>query len=113
MKNKFITAVFQTGAILVLIGSATYIISLIFAPYMYLIGSLMVAVAQILSPIRTDSKVIKRLHVQQILGGIFLFISAVCMFLLHHNEWILCLAIACVFEGYSIFRISYELKKEQ
>jgi hypothetical protein len=110
--KRLIPGLFQIGAILVLIGAVVYITQWPAARYIYLIGGAIVAISQILSPIHTENKVVKRLHIQQIVGGLFLFISGICMFVLHGNEWIICLTISCVFELYSVYRISYEMKKE-
>lgn len=113
MKQQLLTGFFQVGALMVLIGAATFITRWSVSPYLYLIGSVMVLVSQILSPEHSDNTVIRRLHVQQVLGAFFLFASAICMLVLKGNEWIILLAIACVFETYSIFRLSYEWKKEK
>lgn len=113
MKQQILNGFFQVGAIMALIGAASYITGWNLSSYLYLIGAVMLLVSQILTPFHTDNHVIRRLHVQQIMGGFFLFASAICMFVLRGNEWIVLLAISCVFILYSTFRISYEMKKEQ
>jgi nitric oxide reductase large subunit len=110
--KKLIPGIFQSGAVLSLLGAALYITGWVGAPYFYVIGSAMVMLAEIFSPVNSDSVVVRRLHIQQVFGGFFLFASSICMVMLHGNEWIILLAVACVFLLYSTFRLSYELKKK-
>jgi NO-binding membrane sensor protein with MHYT domain len=35
------------------------------------------------------------------------------MVVLQHNQWVILLAVACVFLLYSTFRLSHEAKKEE
>jgi hypothetical protein len=110
--NKIISALFATGAVLALGGLVTHLSRWELSPYLYLIGTAMIAIALIFGREKSEDFVVRRLYVQQILGGIFLFGSAVLMFVMHGNEWILALAIACVFLLYTSFRLSYIEKKE-
>ena len=57
--------------------------------------------------------IIIRLRRQQILGAMFLLLTALLMFLLDHNEWILSLTIAAILELYTAFRIPKEIEKEK
>ena len=45
-----------------------------------------------------------------LVNGIFL---CVLMFVTRHNEWVLCLSVAAVFQLYTAFRIPSELEKEK
>lgn len=112
MKN-LINGLFFAGSVMVLIGVTTFITRWFMSPYLYIVGAAMVLIALFYSPIHSDSKVIRRLRAQQVLGGFCLFASSVLMKVMHGNEWMVALAIACVFLLYSAFRLSSELKKEE
>jgi len=111
--KKIAPFIFEIGAVVALAGVVLFITRSHIAPYLYIVGAAMVLIGQILTPFHGDNLVIRRLHAQYVLGGVFLFVSSILMYLLHGNEWIICLAIACVFFLYSIFRMSYEEKKEE
>lgn len=111
--KKILSAIFATGAVLTLGGLLTHIAHWELSPYFYLIGSAMILISLIFAREKSEELVVRRLSVQQILGGFFLFASAVLMFVLHGNEWILALAAACVFLLYSTFRLSHIEKKSE
>ncbi|MDR0894737.1 MAG: hypothetical protein LBN06_05485 [Prevotellaceae bacterium] len=110
MKN-FISALFVVGAISLLTGAITYITRWIASPYLYMIGACMVAIAQIYTPLKVETVTLKRLHRQQIAGGMLLVVSGVFMFVTHGNEWIACMMCAAVLELYTSIRIPQEEKK--
>lgn len=110
--KQLIPILFITGAIMVLIGAATYITGWMYSPYIYIIGATCVAFAQLNSPIKTDNKALKRLRLQQIFGGIALLLAGVFMFTTKGNEWIACLAIGAFLELYTAFRIPQEEAKQ-
>ena len=100
------------GATMTLIGAISYCTNWLYAPYVYLIGAILFAAGQIVSFPKNSSKNIRRLRSQQVLGAIILIFSAVLMLAAHGNEWIVCLAIASLFELYTAFRIPQEEKRE-
>jgi hypothetical protein len=110
--KDFTSALFVTGALLLLVGAVTYITAWQPAPYLYMIGACMVAVAQINMPAAKKTPTIRRLRMQQIFGALFLVASGVLMFFAHGNEWMVCLAIGAVLQLYSAFRLPYEEGKE-
>lgn len=110
--NKILSAIFATGAVLTFGGLLTHLFKWELSPSLFLIGSAMVLIALIFSREKSEDIVVRRLFVQQILGGFFLFASSILMFVMHGNEWILALAVACVFLLYSSFRLSYIEKKK-
>lgn len=80
----------------------------------------MFASMQMLASYEGDSIVIRRLRRQQVLGALLLIVSGAMMFGHHyhmtymrHNEWMVVMLIAAVFELYAAFRIPYELAKEE
>ena len=80
----------------------------------------MFASMQMLARYEGDSIVIRRLRRQQLLGALLLVASGAMMFGHHyqmtymrHNEWMIVMLIAAVFELYSAFRIPAEVEKEK
>jgi phosphatidylserine synthase len=113
-KEKFSTAMFVVGGVMVLTGATTYITAWReTAPYIYTIGAGMVALAQVSNTIETGNKTLRRLRIQQIFGALILVLTGLFMMYTHGNEWIVCLTIAAVLELYTAFRIPQEEAKEK
>ncbi|MDR0989533.1 MAG: hypothetical protein LBM06_08800 [Prevotellaceae bacterium] len=106
--KHLIPALFMIGALLVMAGSISYITRWAPSPYLFMIGSCMVAVAQINTPLSVTSPTLRRLRRQQIFGALFLVASGLLMFFTHGNEWIACMLIAAVLELYTSIRIPQE-----
>ncbi|KAA6342684.1 hypothetical protein EZS27_009586 [termite gut metagenome] len=111
--NKFISALYYVGASMILVGAGTYITKWTPAPYIYVVGAGLFALAQINSPYRGTNVNIKRLRRQQIIGSIALVLAGIFMFVTQGNEWIACLTIAAVLELYTAYRIPQEERKEK
>lgn len=104
---------FQIGAILVLMGAASYITRWSLSPYIYTLGAFAVGVSQAMTSYKGKDIVIKRLYRQQLFGALFILISGVLMFTLPHgNEWMLTLTIGAILQLYTAFRIPQEEKKQ-
>ena len=117
--NKFQNAVFMAGAVLLLAGAAAYPTGWLYAFYLYAVGACAFAAMQLLAGYDGDSLVVKRLRRQQILGALLLVCTAYFMAMrtfdfgfARGHEWMVCLAVACVLELYTAFRIPSELEKE-
>ena len=74
---------------------------------------------QLLAGYDGDNLVVKRLRRQQILGALLLVCTAYFMAMrtfdfgfARGHEWMVCLAVACVLELYTAFRIPSGLEKE-
>ncbi len=111
MKN-ITSALFVVGALMLLFGAAVYITGWIAAPYIYIIGASMVALAQINTPAPLQSPTLKRLRRQQIFGALFLVLAGVFMLTTRGNEWIVCMTIAAFLQLYTSIRIPQEETKE-
>ena len=105
--KQLVPALFAVGAIMALTGAAVYITGWNYAPYIYTIGAGFIALAQVNTPVKGKSKILKRLRIQQIFGALALILTT------HGNEWIACLTIAAVLELYTAFRIPQEEAKEE
>lgn len=135
--NRLIESFTTVGGVLLLVGAAVFITGWSYAPYFYLVGSLMFACGQFADRYDGDDKIMRRLRFQQILGACFLLLTAVLMFadefhsrlltdtsmsaglrsflldLTRKNNWIVTLTIGAVFELYSSFRMESISKKEE
>ena len=54
--KQLVPALFAVGALMALVGAAVFITGLIYAPYIYTIGAGFVALAQINTPVKGNSK---------------------------------------------------------
>ena len=111
--KQIIHALFAVGAVMALAGAILHMTAWReLAPYIYTVGAGCVAFAQINSPIKGNSKILKRLRIQQIFGALALVLTGAFMLFTHNNEWIACLTIAAILELYTAFRIPQEEEKE-
>lgn len=111
--KQFLPTLFAVGAIMALGGAAVYITGWSYAPYVYTVGAGFIAFAQVNTPVKGKSKILRRLRVQQIFGALALILTGAFMLTTHGNEWIACLTIAAVLELYTAFRIPQEEAKEE
>ena len=68
--KQLVPALFAVGAIMALTGAAVYITGWNYAPYIYTIGAGFIALAQVNTPVKGKSKILKRLRIQQIFGAL-------------------------------------------
>mgnify|MGYP003213552372 CR=1 FL=1 len=116
--NKIQNIVFIAGAVLLLIGAATFFTGWLYAFYFYAVGAF--AAMQLCAGYEGDNLVIRRLRGQQVIGALLLVCTAFFMAMrifdfgfARRQEWVVCLAVACVLELYTAFRIPAELEKEE
>lgn len=102
----------MVGAVLILTGVVLFITRTFLSPYIYSLGAILFVIPQLMDRYEGRNLIIIRLRRQQILGAMFLLLTALLMFLLEHNEWILSLTIAAILELYTAFRIPKEIEKE-
>lgn len=136
-ENRLIESFTKVGGVMLLLGAAVYITGWEYAPYFYLVGSLMFASGQFSDRYDGTDPIVRRLRMQQVLGAVFLLLTAALMFAdnLHgrlladtsagggfrqfllavtrKNNWIVTLSIGAVFELYSAFRLDYIQRKEE
>ncbi len=118
--NKVQNLVFRAGAVLTLVGAAAFLTGRPFALYLYAVGACAFASMQLRAGYEGDNFVIRRLRVQQVVGALLLVCTAFFMAMrvfgfgfARRQEWVVCLAVACVLELYTAFRIPAELEKEE
>lgn len=118
--NRIQNTIFICGAVLLLIGAATYISGWKVSFYLYAVGTCAFSGMQLFVGYDGDNLIVKRLRFQQIVGALLLLCTAVLMAMqsfnfgfARRNEWMVCLAIASVLELYTAFRIPSELEREK
>ena len=100
------------GGLLLLAGACLMITGWKGAPWTYTVGAVLFGAMQIMDRYRGSNAVLRRLRVQQVVASLLFIVAGVLMFCTHHNEWIVCLTIAVVFELYTAFRIPQEERRE-
>lgn len=110
----------KVGAVVMLIGAATYIIWPVAATVMFVTGTLIFTPIQMLCRYEGNDFVIRRLRRQQLLGDIALLVAAALMTMqtwnlgpARRNEWVVALSIAAVLQLYTAIRIPAELNKKK
>ena len=134
-ESRLIESFTTVGGVLLLLGAAVFITGWEYAPYFYLVGSMMFACGQFADRYDGTDPIIRRLRFQQVLGACFLLLTAALMFsegvhmrlledanmdgnmrsilliLTRRNNWIVTLSIGTVFELYSSFRLDQISKR--
>lgn len=125
--NKTENFIFISGAVLMLLGSAAYVLLQSWAPYVFTIGALAYVLMQFKQTYSGTSSAIHRLRGMLIISDIGFLATAFLMFennnnflgLDHmsyiryiHNNWVAVLLISSFLQLYSTHRISSELEKE-
>lgn len=118
--NKMQNAVFMAGAVMLLAGAVTYITGWCLSFYLYAAGACAFSSMQLAAGYEGHNLVVRRLRMQQVFGALLLLATALLMAMhtfqfgfARRNEWMITLAVACVLELYTAFRIPAELEKEQ
>ncbi len=120
-------AVLGLGALLMLAGAAVFPFQHLAACVMFVCGVAMFTAMMFLAGYEGSSFTLKRLRRQQLFSLVCFVIAAVAMAMLtwdirhgsfmfrfvHHNEWVVFLAIGSLVLLYTSFRIPAELKKEK
>lgn len=135
-ESRMIESFTTVGGVLLIAGAAVYITGWEYAPYFYLAGSLMFASGQFADRYTGTDRIVKRLRFQQVLGAVFLLLTAALMFsaplhnrlladmgaggklrsilleLTRKNNWIVTLTIGAIFELYTAFRLDHKSKDD-
>ncbi len=81
------------------------------AAYLFLSAAVLLFVTQFFLRERGGGVALRRLVVQQQLGGIALVVAGVLMFTHTRNEWIVAMFVGALLELYTAYRIPQEMKK--
>ncbi len=103
-----------------LFGAASFLWIPLTATVCYTLGAVVFCSLQMLQRYEGKNFIIRRLRRQQLLGLLAFLCAACCMIMqvgrfgfARRNEWVVCLAVGCVLELYTVFRIPAELEKEE
>lgn len=110
--NRFLSYFESIGGCLMIAGLVLKFIDVVYAPYIYLLGSILFAYSLFVVRYQGRNVVLRRLMRQQLSGLAMLILTGVVMILFHRNEWIVLLTIGTFNYVYTVFRIPNELKKE-
>ena len=125
--NKLQTAVFLTGALLMVIGAGASLLNWALAPYVYCLGALGFASMQMLQRYDGPSVTIRRLRRIMLLSDLLFLVAGVLMFANRsnffgldqltylqdvYNKWVVTLLIAAILQLYPPHRIDSELSRE-
>lgn len=108
------------GGILLVAGALLPLFLPTVAPYLFALGALLFAPAQIADRYEGRNIIIRRLRRQQVMGALLLVVTAALMFMSAYHwspfrggEWKIALLIAVFLELYTTLRIDAEVKKEK
>jgi hypothetical protein len=111
---------FRTGAVLMLVGVALFILYPTIGMFMYGVGTLMFTLMQIRAEYIGRDITVIRLRRQQLFACSCFVLALVMMSMQLHTwgpfrrqEWVVALTIGCVLELYTSFRIPQELEKNK
>ena len=125
--NRLQTAIFLTGALLMVIGAGASLLQWSLAPYIYALGAIGFTSMQMLQRYDGPSVTIRRLRRIMLLSDLLFLISAVLMFAGQrnifglsqltflqyvYNKWVVTLLIAAILQLYTTHRIDHELSRE-
>ena len=126
--NSLQNAIFVSGAILMVVGAAIWMMNKSVAPWLFAIGALAFVAMQVQQRYEGDNFTIQRLRRIMLMSDVLLILTAALMFaddgnpfgLDHltwlnyiHNNWMVLLLLAAVIQLYTVFRIDAELKKDK
>lgn len=108
---KVIDILNKVSWVLLLAGAAGKMFLGEIASYIYLAAALLLVVTQFLNRARGGGFVLRRLVVQQTIGGLALVGAGVLMFTHPRNEWIVAMLVGALLELYTAYRIPQEIEK--
>ena len=109
---------FRMGAILMLIGLTVHIFNAEISLFIYGIGAMLFSLMQLRAVYEGNDLNVIRLRRQQLFACLMFIGTAMCMSMqvyqygfARRNEWVVALAIGCVLELYTAWRIPNALQK--
>jgi len=109
---------FRMGAILMLIGVTVHIFNAEISLFIYGIGAMLFCLMQLRAVYEGNDLNVIRLRRQQLFSCLMFIGTAMCMSMqvyqygfARRNEWVVALAIGCVLELYTAWRIPNALQK--
>ena len=110
----------MAGGVLVIAGAAAFMLWPVAAFVLFAVGAVLFSAMLLQQQYEGRNFILRRLRRQQLLGCAALLVTACLMAMqvfrfgfARRNEWVVCLAVACVLLLYTAFRIPAELSKEK
>lgn len=116
------------GAVLMVAGSAGYVLSSVASPYIYSAGALAFAAMQMRQRYDGGNVTVRRLRRIVLVSDLLFLLTGVMMFANRsydfmgldiltwlryvHNNWVVTLLIAAILQLYTVYRIGNELEKD-
>ncbi len=125
--NKWQSAVFLIGGLLMVVGAGLSVLTFSFAPYIYTAGALGFTSMQLMQTYSGTNITLHRLRNIMILSDLLFLLTAVLMFASQDNlfglpqityvqyvyqKWVATLLLAAIIQLYAMHRMDSELKKE-
>ncbi len=125
--NKWQSALFVTGGILMVLGAGLSMFLWAGAPYVFAVGAVLFTSMQMMQRYEGDNFTIRRLRRIMLLSDLLFLVSAFLMFASKgnvfgisqityvqyvYNKWIGTLILAAILQVYTVHRIDHELRKE-
>ena len=125
--NKWETAIFLTGGLLMVIGSGAYVLLQSWAAYLFCVGAVLFVAMQLRQSYQGSSFAVRRLRrilmvsdALFLLAGLLMIANESNFFRLDlllyikyvHNNWVIVLLVAAVLQLYATHRIANEIEKE-
>jgi uncharacterized membrane protein YobD (UPF0266 family) len=109
---------FRTGAILMLFGAVLHIFSAEISLFVFGIGAMLFCMMQLRAVYEGNDLIVIRLRRQQLFACLMFLGTVMCMSMqvyqygfARRNEWVVTMAIGCVLEMYTAWRIPNALQK--
>jgi hypothetical protein len=109
--------VFRLGALLMLAGLLVRLFNTQVSLWLFGIGAMAFCLMRLQAEYLGRNLIVRRLRRQQLLGCVFFLLTVLCMSMqtyqygpLRRNEWMVALAVACVLEVYTAWRLPFELE---
>ena len=114
----FENLLFRTGAVMMLIGVVLHVFNAEISLYVYGIGAMLFCLMQLRAVYEGNDLIVIRLRRQQLFACLMFLGTAMCMSMqvyqygfARRNEWVVALAIGCVVELYTAWRLPNALQK--
>jgi hypothetical protein len=111
---------FRLGAVMMLAGLSIRMFWPQVSLWVFGIGAMLFCLMQFKAEYLGCSFSVRRLRRQQLLACVFFLIAVLCMSMqtmqygpFRRNEWVVALAVACVLELYTAWRLPVELEKSK
>ena len=114
----FENLLFRTGAVLMLVGVVLHVFNAEISLYIYGIGAMLFSLMLLRAVYDGHDLIVIRLRRQQLFACLMFLGTAMCMSMqvyqygfARRNEWVVALAIGCVLELYTAWRLPNALQK--